>query len=126
MLKEVEYIIGIFYPGNSKIMGPKKKFKLAGSTSNAWRKEITRALETPEDAQARLAVQQTRQKATDSAQKATARAEEDNATALSDKLLTERDMQATDLDPGKTCIRQRSHMTSHCTMRTTLSSTLEG
>jgi len=39
-------------------MGPKKKSKLARSTSNARRMEITRALETPEDAQARLAVQQ--------------------------------------------------------------------
>src|SRR5271156_1986498 len=43
-----------------------------------------------------------------------------------DKLVTERDMQPTDLDLGKTCIRQHSHMTSHCTIRTTLKSTLEG
>ena len=68
MLKEVEveYIIGIFYllyPGNPDIMGPKKKSKLACSTSNAWTMKITRALETPEDAQARLAVQQARQTA---------------------------------------------------------------
>ena len=79
-------------------MGPKKKSKLARSTSNARRMQITRALETPEDAQARLAVQQARQnaararetpvqrqtrQATDSAQMATARAKEDNAAELS-------------------------------------------
>jgi hypothetical protein len=35
-------------------------------------------------------------------------------------------MQPTDLDLGKISIRQHSHMTSHCTIRTTLNSTLEG
>jgi len=56
---EVDYIIGIFYllyPGHSNIMGLKKESKLARSASNARIIEITKALETHEDAQARLAV----------------------------------------------------------------------